>query len=232
MRLAGLQKTSVIDFPDQISAVVFTQGCNFYCPYCHNSQLIPLKLPEDKELMPENYFFDFLNKREKLLDGVTITGGEPLLQQNLEKFMLKIKKDYNLLIKLDTNGSNAAKLEKLIEAELIDYLAVDIKFSWDRYQELAPRGLVAEIKKSVDLIKKYDLNYEFRTTVVPGLHDQNEVEKIASQINGADEYFIQNFRPVNTLLPELRENRNFAPSELNHFKKVAEKYLKKVQIRE
>ncbi len=232
MRLAGLQKTSVIDFPDQISAVVFTQGCNFYCPYCHNSQLIPLKLPDGKELMPEKYFFDFLQKRKKLLDGVTITGGEPLLQQDLKEFMLKIKKDYNLLIKLDTNGSNAAKLKKLIEAELIDYLAVDIKFSWDRYQELAPKGLVAEIKKTVELIKNSDLNYEFRTTVVPGLHDQNEIEKIAEQIKDTDKYFIQNFRPVNTLSPVLRESRSFAPSELNRFKKMAEKYLKKVQIRE
>ena len=232
MRLAGLQKTSVIDFPDQISAVVFTQGCNFYCPYCHNSQLIPLKLPEGKELMPESYFFDFLQKRKKLLDGVTITGGEPLLQPDLKEFILKIKQNYDLLIKLDTNGSNFSKLKELIEADLIDYLAVDIKSTWTNYKQLATFGLTSEIKNSLALIIDSNQNYEFRTTVVPGLHDKKEIEEIAQQIKGADKYFIQNFRPLNTLNPELRDQRSFAPSELQDFKKVAEKHLANVQIRD
>jgi pyruvate formate lyase activating enzyme len=232
MRLAGLQKTSVIDFPDQISAVVFTQGCNFYCPYCHNSQLIPMKIPAEQELMPEDYFFDFLKQRKDLLDGVTITGGEPLLQPDLKKFMQKIKKDYDLLIKLDTNGSSSSKLKELLEAGLIDYLAVDIKFSWSNYDELAPEGLVAEIKKSVELIINSDLEYEFRTTVVPGLHNTEEIRKISRQLEGAAKYFIQNFRPVNTLAPELRNSRSFAPSELDEFKLEAEKHLADVQIRD
>lgn len=230
MKLAGLQKTSVIDFPDQISAVVFTQGCNFYCPYCHNSQLIPLEIPAD-ELMPEEYFFDFLKQRKNLLDGVTITGGEPLLQPDLEEFIFKIKKDYNLKLKLDTNGSNTAELKKLIDAELIDYLAVDIKFSWSNYRQLAPEGLVSGIKNSVQMIIDSELDYEFRTTVVPGLHDREEIGKIAQQIKGAEKYFIQNFRPVNTLEPELSNSRSFAPSELDKFKKIAKKYLNNVQIR-
>ncbi|MFW5988320.1 MAG: anaerobic ribonucleoside-triphosphate reductase activating protein, partial [bacterium] len=230
-RLAGLQKTSVIDFPDQISAVVFTQGCNFYCAYCHNSQLIPLKLPEGKELMPEEYFFDFLEKRKKLLDGVTITGGEPLLQPNLKEFIKKIKQDYDLLIKLDTNGSSSANLKELIESGLIDYLAVDIKFSWSNYKQLAPAGVVPEIQDSVEMIINSDLDYEFRTTVVPGLHHKKEIEKIAQQIKGAENYFIQNFRALNTLAPELRDQRSFAPSELQEFKAAAEKHLKNVQIR-
>lgn len=231
MRLAGLQKTSVIDFPDQISAVVFCQGCNFYCPYCHNSQLIPLKLPSGKESMPEKYFFDFLKKRKNLLDGVTITGGEPLLQADLKEFMLKIKNDYDLLIKLDTNASNFLKLKKLISAGLIDYLAVDIKFSWKNYSQLAPVELVSEIKKSAAMIINSSLNYEFRTTVVPKLHNIREIAKIAAQIKGADKYFIQNFRPLNTLAADLRESRTFAPSELSEFKLEAEKHLNDVQIR-
>lgn len=230
MKLAGLQKTSVIDFPDQISAVVFTQGCNFYCPYCHNSQLIPLKIPAG-ELMPEEYFFDFLKQRKNLLDGVTITGGEPLLQPDLKEFIFKIKKDYNLKLKLDTNGSNTAELKKLIDAELIDYLAVDIKFSWSNYRQLAPEGLVLEIKNSVQMIIDSELDYEFRTTAVPGLHDEEEIAKIARQIKGAEKYFIQNFRPVNTLEPELSNSRSFAPSELDKFKKIAKKHLNNVQIR-
>jgi len=232
MRLAGLQKTSVIDFPDQISAVVFTQGCNFYCPYCHNSQLIPLKLPEGKELMPEEYFFDFLQKRENLLDGLTITGGEPLLQPDLKEFMFKIKNEHNLLLKLDTNASDLKRLKELIEADLIDYLAVDIKFSWPNYEQLAPSGLISGIKSSVELIINSNLDYEFRTTVVPGLHDKEELEKITQQIKGAEKYFIQNFRPVNTLDPGLKDQRSFAPSELEQFKLIAEKHLKNVQIRD
>lgn len=230
MKLAGLQKTSVIDFPDQISAVVFTQGCNFYCPYCHNSQLIPLEIPAG-ELMPEEYFFDFLQQRNGMLDGVSITGGEPLLQPDLKEFIFKIKKDYNLKLKLDTNGSNTAELKKLLDAELIDYLAVDIKFSWSNYKQLAPEGLVSEIKNSVQMIIDSELNYEFRTTAVPGLHDEEEIAKIARQIKGADKYFIQNFRPVNTLEPELSNSRSFAPSELDKFKKIAKKHLNNVQIR-
>ena len=230
MKLAGLQKTSVIDFPDQISTVVFTQGCNFYCPYCHNSQLIPLEIPAG-ELMPEEYFFDFLKQRKNLLDGVTIPGGEPMLQPDFNTFIFKIKKDYNLKLKLDTNGSNTAELKKLLDAELIDYLAVDIKFSWSNYRQLAPEGLVSEIKNSVQMIIDSELDYEFRTTVVPGLHDREEIGKIAHQIKGADKYFIQNFRPVNTLEPELSNSRSFAPSELDKFKKIAKKHLNNVQIR-
>ena len=232
MQLAGLQKTSVIDFPDQISAVVFTQGCNFYCPYCHNSQLIPMEISAERDLMPEDYFFDFLKQRKDLLDGVTITGGEPLLQPDLKKFMQKIKQDYDLLIKLDTNGSSSSKLKELLEAGLIDYLAVDIKFSWANYQRLAPEGLVTGIKDSVEMIINSDLNYEFRTTVVPGLHNREEIGQIAQQIEGAKKYYIQNFRPVNTLAPELRNSRSFAPSELDEFKLEAEKNLTDVQIRD
>jgi pyruvate formate lyase activating enzyme len=231
MQLAGLQKTSVIDFPDQISAVVFTQGCNFHCPYCHNSQLIPMKISAEQELMPEEYFFNFLKQRKALLDGVTITGGEPLLQSDLKEFMLKIKKEHQLLLKLDTNAANFKKLKELIESDLIDYLAVDIKFSWANYQQLAPEGLVTGIKDSVEMIINSDLNYEFRTTVVPRLHDREEIEKIAQQIKGAEKYYIQNFRPVNTLAPELRKQRSFAPSELQELKAAAEKHLKNVQIR-
>jgi len=232
MKLAGLQKTSVIDFPDQISAVVFTQGCNFYCPYCHNRQLIPLKLPPGKESMPEKYFFDFLKTRKNLLDGVTITGGEPLLQPDLKEFMLKIKNDYELLLKLDSNAADPKKLKELIEADLIDYLAVDIKFSWANYGKLAPNDLISKIKKSAALIIDSDLDYEFRTTVVPGLHDKAEIEKIAQQVEGAAKYFIQNFRPINTLDPNLRKQRSFAPSELEEFKITAQKYIKDVQIRD
>jgi pyruvate formate lyase activating enzyme len=181
--------------------------------------------------MPAAYFFEFLKQRKGLLDGVTVTGGEPLLQLDLKDFIQKIKEDYNLLIKLDTNGTNQAKLQELIEADLIDYLAVDIKFSWPNYRQLAPAGLISEIKSSVELIINSKLDYEFRTTVVPEMHDSQEITKIARQIEGADKYFIQNFRPVNTLDPELKNSRSFAPSELKRLKAAAKKHLENVQIR-
>lgn len=182
--------------------------------------------------MPEDYFFNFLKQRKALLDGVTITGGEPLLQPDLKDFMRKIKNDYGLLIKLDTNGSNAAKLKELIEAELIDYLAVDLKLSWGNYKKLAPAALISEIRNSVEMVIDSDLDHEFRTTVVPGLHDKKEITEIARQLKGVDKYFIQNFRPFNTLDPNLREQRSFAPSELEEFKAAAAKHLKNVQIRD
>jgi pyruvate formate lyase activating enzyme len=190
-----------------------------------------MKISAEQELMPEEYFFNFLKQRKALLDGVTITGGEPLLQSDLKGFMQKIKQDYDLLIKLDTNAADSEKLKELIAAGLIDYLAVDIKFSWANYQQLSSEGLVTGIKDSVKMVINSDLNYEFRTTVVPGLHNREEIEKIAQQIKGAEKYYIQNFRPVNTLAPELRKQRSFAPSELQELKAAAEKHLKNVQIR-
>ncbi len=232
MRLAGLRNTSMLDYPDNISAVVFTRGCNFHCSYCHNSHLIPMQPPPGDEDLPEEIFFNLLEKRQNVLDGVTITGGEPLLQPDLKEFINKIRKNYDLKIKLDTNGSSSKILKELIEEELLDYLALDLKFSWDKYHLLAPEGVIAEIKKSIKIIMNSNLNYEFRTTAVPGLHDVSEIEKIAETAKGADRYYIQNFRPRNTLDPKLREERSFAPSELKLFKKTAEKYIKNVQVRD
>ena len=222
----------MLDYPDNISVVVFTRGCNFHCAYCHNSHLIPMQPPPGDEDLPEEILFNLLDKRQKVIDGVTITGGEPVLQPDLKEFINKIRNNYDLKIKLDTNGSSSKILKELIEEELLDYLALDLKFSWDKYHLLAPKGVVAEIKKSVKLIKNSNLDYEFRTTVVPGLHDILEIERIAEAAEGVDRYYIQNFRPRNTLDPNLREQRSFSPSELQKFKKTAEKYIKNVDIRD
>lgn len=188
--------------------------------------------PPGDEDLPEEILFNLLDKRQKVIDGVTITGGEPVLQPDLKEFINKIRNNYDLKIKLDTNGSSSKILKELIEEELLDYLALDLKFSWDKYHLLAPKGVVAEIKKSVKLIKNSNLDYEFRTTVVPGLHDILEIERIAEAAEGVDRYYIQNFRPRNTLDPNLREQRSFSPSELQKFKKMAEKYIKNVDIRD
>lgn len=229
MKLAGLKKTSLIDYPNLISAVVFTRGCNFSCGYCHNSQLIDNKAAEEN--MPEDIFFDFLSKRQQLLDGVVISGGEPTLQPDLKDFIKRIKREYNLKIKLDSNGSNQSIIKELIKANLIDYLAVDIKQSWDNYSNLSSEAIIPELKKTFSLILNSELEYEFRTTVVPGWHDEKEIEKIAKTIQGADRYYLQNFKAVNTLDPVLKGRRSFSPTELQSFKEAAEKYLRVVKIR-
>ena len=229
MKLAGLKKTSLIDYPNLISAVVFTRGCNFSCGYCHNSQLIDNKAAEEN--MPEDIFFDFLSKRQQLLDGVVISGGEPTLQPDLKDFIKRIKREYNLKIKLDSNGSNQSIIKELIKANLIDYLAVDIKQSWDNYSNLSSEAIIPELKKTFSLILNSELEYEFRTTVVPGWHDEKEIEKIAKTIQGADRYYLQNFKAVNTLDPVLKGRRSFSSTELQSFKEAAEKYLRVVKIR-
>jgi len=231
MRLAGLRNTSLLDFPDRISAVVFTRGCNFSCGYCHNSQLIPMKAPPGDEDLPEDIFFSFLEKRRDLLDGVTITGGEPTLQPDLKDFIVKIREKHNLQIKLDTNGTDSKKIIELLEDGLLEYIAMDVKLGLDSYPLLAPKGVIPEIKKSVELIKNSNIDYEFRATVVPGMHDEKELNEIGRIVEGAEKFFIQNFRPVNTLDPKLRESRTFAPSELKKFKYVMENYVSKVKIR-
>lgn len=232
MKLAGLRKTSLIDFPERISTVVFTAGCNFFCSYCHNSQLISLEEQEGIDYLAEDSFFDFLKNRKSLIDGVTITGGEPTIQVDLKRFIRKIKNNFDLEIKLDTNGSRPILLKELFEEELIDYLALDLKLSWSRYALLAPEKSAAKIKKSLKIIMNSTVDYELRTTVVPGLHDISEIEKIAAAAEGAERYFIQNFRPLNTLDPELEKKHPFTPSELESFKNTAEKYIDHVYIRD
>jgi len=232
LRLAGLRKTSVIDFPDRIAAVVFTRGCNFYCPYCHNSQLINSRETAVKgEDIPEALFFSFLEKRSALLDGLTITGGEPLLQPDLRDFIKRVKQEFGLEIKLDTNGSLPAELSELLDAGLVDYTAVDVKMSWDNYELMAAQKLIPRIKKTIELLIDSDIEYEFRTTAVPGIHNKAEIRKIAASIEGAEKYYLQNFKAVNTLDPVLEKRRSFTPAELDIFKETAEKKLELVEIR-
>lgn len=232
MKIAGLRKTSLIDFPGRISSVIFTAGCNFFCSYCHNSQLIPLDDLSEGDYLSENKLYKFLESRKKLIDGVTITGGEPTLQPDLKKFIQQISNNYDLEIKLDTNGSRPILLKELLEEELIDYLALDLKMSWSQYSLLAPKNIIAKVKETLKIVMDSKIDYELRTTVVPGLHDQAEIEKIAASAKGAERYFIQNFRPLNTLDPDFEEKRPFTPLELEAFKNTAEKYIEHVYIRD
>jgi len=174
MRIAGLVGTSLIDFPDRISCVLFLQGCNWNCWYCHNPQLIPLEA-DDSQSEPYTLktFTEFLESRRGKLDGVVVTGGEPTIHSDLPHLLSTIK-GMGYAVKLDTNGSNPQMVKDVLEAQLVDYIAMDIKAPWDRYEEICGRGVQVEnVKQTLALLKVCSKGWEARTTVCPSLDDDD-----------------------------------------------------------
>jgi len=228
VKISGLIKSSLIDYPGKITAVVFTQGCNLRCPFCHNPDLISIK---GKEVYSEADFFTFLEKRKGLLDAATITGGEPLLHKDLGIFIEKIKK-MGYFVKLDTNGTNPRFLKKLLETKNVDYVAMDIKNRLSKYYESSGLADTGNIKKSIKIIMDSGVDYEFRTTVLPKLHTEEDFDEIGKTIRGASKYFIQNFRPENTLDKAYQKEESFSGSELEKIKKTMSGYVKTCLIRE
>ena len=192
IKIYGLQKLTLLDYPGRMAATVFTGGCNFRCPFCHNKGLVFLN--ENETEISTDVILDYLEQRKKMLDGVCITGGEPLLHEGLEDFIRQIR-ERGLQIKLDTNGSRFAKLKDLIEKGLIDYVAMDIKNTKDRYSMTI--GLeeydLGEIEKSVAYLKEGHVDYEFRTTVVKEFHEEADFNEIGKWLKGARRYYLQNF---------------------------------------
>ena len=229
MLIGGVEKTSLIDYPEKLTAVVFTIGCNFRCGYCHNPELIKLK--EDSKILDEEDFFAYLEKRKGLLDAVTITGGEPTLQNDLADFIKRVK-DMGFLIKLDTNGCSPEILEKLINEKLLDYIAMDIKNSIDNYNKVVRNFTDKEkILKSIRLIMNSNVDYEFRTTTLKSLISIEDFEKIGEMINGAKKYFIQKFVPSKVLNENLMNEINYSKEEFEFIKTKMEKYVNFVSIR-
>lgn len=190
MRISGLQKTTLLDYPGKVACTVFLAGCNLRCPFCHNASLV-VRPAED--VMEEDEFFAFLRKRKGILDGVCVTGGEPTLRTGLPEFLGKIKA-MGYLVKLDTNGTNPEMLEKLISDGLVDYVAMDIKNAPSRYAEICGGVDVLEaVKKSAELLMKGTLDYEFRTTCVSPYHDIAAMEEIGQWLSGAKQYYLQQF---------------------------------------
>ena len=188
MKIGGFQKFSLIDYPGKISAVIFTQGCNFRCPYCHNPELVLPELFEKEMLFDE--ILDFLKLRKEKLDGVVITGGEPTLQRDLAAVIRKIK-DLGYSVKLDTNGTNPEILKDLLEAKLLDYVAMDIKAPFEKYGELAGVEVgIDKIKQSVRQIMISGIDYEFRTTVVKYLLTDRDVEVLKSDFSNVKRYVL------------------------------------------
>lgn len=191
MKICGLQKTTLLDFPGHVAATIFTGGCNFRCPFCHNSDL----LGNDAEVAyTEDEILKFLAKRKGILEGVAITGGEPTLQPDLRDFICRVR-ELGYQIKLDTNGSRPEVLKALCEEKLIDYVSMDIKTCRERYPEVAgiPSLNIESIMESVEFLKKGTIPYEFRTTIVKELHQADDFVKIGSWISGCSNYFLQNY---------------------------------------
>lgn len=225
MQISGLVKTSLIDYPGKITAVVFTQGCNFRCGFCHNPDLIEQR----NGIVDKKDVWDFLDSRRGKLDGVVITGGEPVLQKNLENFIRRLK-EQKFLVKLDTNGSNPRKLKKLLDDKLLDYVAMDIKGPLELYPRISKYLNTKLIQESIDILKKSQIDYEFRTTVLPYYHQIPDFEKVGKIINGAPLYTLQNFRPKITFEKKLQSERGFKKEELDQIAKIMRKYAKKVAI--
>ena len=194
MKLMGLQKLTMLDFPGKLACTVFTGGCNFRCPFCHNAGLVLPEQIKRGEEIPVEEFFAFLAGRKGRLDGVAVTGGEPLLQGDLAEFLRRIK-EMGFSVKLDTNGSFPAKLRALCETGLVDYVAVDIKNSPAKYPMTVgvPGFDLAPVRETVSYLLEGHVPYEFRTTVVAGFHEPSDFIEIGKWISGADRYYLQNF---------------------------------------
>lgn len=211
MRISGHEKLTLTDYPGHIATIVFTQGCNFRCPFCQNSTL----LGYDDGLINESEIFKYLEKRKNVLEGVVVSGGEPTLQKDLKLFIRKIK-DLGLKVKLDTNGSNYDVLKDLIDEKLVDYVAMDVKNTFDDYNEICGVNVkIDNIKKSIALLREKNCDYEFRTTIVSEYHDIDKILKLCNEYKN-DKYFLQNFRDSENVL--LKNLHSFSDSELKEIK--------------
>ena len=205
MNISGLQKTTLLDYPGHVAATIFLGGCNFRCPFCHNMNIVK---GIETEIIENDEVMLFLNKRAGVLDGVCITGGEPTIYNDLPDFIKRIKKiekpnGNKYLVKLDTNGTNPEMLEKLLADELIDYIAMDIKASEEKYALVSglsmrsdsneEKELINTIKKSIYIIMNSGIDYEFRTTIVSQFHDEETVHGVGKLIKGAKAHFLQSF---------------------------------------
>jgi len=229
MKIGGLQKVSLIDYPGKISAIVFTQGCNFRCPYCHNPELVEKKLY--RPCLPEKDILDFLATRRGKLDAVTITGGEPTLQEDLLPFIGRIR-EMGFCVKLDSNGSRPDVLARLLQEKLLDYIAMDVKATAAKYANTIHAAVSFDvIRESIRLILKSGLEHEFRTTVVSSKLSDADILEISREIAGAKRYAIQKFQPIRTLNKRYLSETSYPDEALLTIRKQLEKDIPLIVIR-
>jgi pyruvate formate lyase activating enzyme len=227
MEFLGQVKASFIDYPGKICAVYFVGGCNFRCSYCHNSPLVH----GIGESITEPQVFEYLERRRKILDGVCISGGEPTLHPGLEPFLGEVKRR-GFLVKLDTNGASPAVLENVINNKRVDYIAMDIKAPFGKYNTIAGRPVdVGAVKESIKLIRNSPIEYEFRTTVCRELLGAEDVIEIANFLEGSQRYIIQNFRDCSSVLAGEGRLTPFAKEELDGVKDKVSGLFNEFRIR-
>lgn len=242
MVILGLQKTTLLDYPEHVAATIFLGGCNFRCPFCHNMDIVEIK--NKTENYTEEDILSFLNKRSGVLDGVCITGGEPTIYNTLPTFIKNIKEikrknsDRPYLIKLDTNGTNPEMLKILIKNRLIDYVAMDIKSSINNYgivagisenKECIENVIIAKVKESVRVLIESGIDYEFRTTIIKNYHNENVIKDIGKLISGAKKYYLQSFTDS-----EYVPNHTLEACDkdvLNRYTEILREYVDLVEIR-
>jgi len=232
MTICGLMKTTLLDFPGNVACTVFTGGCNFRCPFCHNSDLLEFGMPSEYS---EEEIFEFLAKRHNTLDGVAITGGEPTLQKDLPEFIRKVRDSFGLKIKLDTNGINPAMVKMLVADGQVDYIAMDIKASPGRYGVLAGVSDADlhfdKLTETKNFLLEGRVPYEFRTTVVGGLHTEADFEGIAGYIECAEKYFLQCYKDSGNILDKEAGFREPKVEELIVYRDIVRPFVKSAEIR-
>lgn len=227
MIIKGFQKLTLLDFPGKTACTVFTGGCNFKCPFCHNALLVT-EMDEDE--FTEEEIFAHLKKRKNVLDGVAVTGGEPLLQKDIERFLYEIK-ELGYSVKLDTNGSFPEKLKGILELSLVDYVAMDIKNSKALYSDTigVKNFNLKPVEESVELLKNSTVDYEFRTTVTGNFHTLESMEELAQWIQGAPKYFLQNFVDSGNLIDP--SCKGVSKMEMEQMLDVVKRYVPGAQLR-
>jgi len=229
MKIGGLHKVSLIDYPGLISAIIFLQGCNFKCSYCHNPELVDSKLFQP--CIKEKEVLDFLNTRQGKLDAVTITGGEPTIHDDLAPFIKNIKK-MGFAVKLDTNGSKPQVIKNLLDEKLLDFIAMDIKAPLEKYKSIVRVPVNAySIKESIRLILKSKIPHEFRTTVVESQLEENDILQIGKLIPGANRYALQKFVPAKVLEKKFLKEKSYPDEIFQKIKKHLEHKIHSVTVR-
>jgi len=223
MKIGGLQKLSLVDFPHHTAVALFTIGCNMRCGYCHNPELV---LPERyADAIPEEDILLFLESRVGKVEGVAISGGEPTMHADLPLFIKKVKQ-LGFVVKLDTNGTNPEMVRQLIADRRIDYIAMDIKASMERYQEVVARPVSIEaIQETIKLIKHSGIDHEFRTTLVKSQVSPEDLDEIGRLVQGSPRFALQRFRPGRTLSPQFAQEATYSDDELVVLKERMERYV-------
>ncbi len=228
MVFGGLEKFTLIDYPGKIACMVYTIGCNFRCPYCHNPELVD----ETTDVhISEREFYDFLDARKGMLDGVVITGGEPTIHADLPQVMREIK-TRGFLVKLDSNGTHPAILRDAIRDGIVDFVAMDIKSPLATYGATVARPVDTEaIRESIDILMTSGIDYEFRTTIIKSMLSPEDLEQIGREIRGAKTYVLQKFVPTKILNPQFRNKVTYSDEEFKQFQKILTTYVDQCLIR-